>query len=93
MEMHKVWTQATSIVGSSQAAKAHAIQIPIDFDGTLVKPGDWVCSDSMNGVVVIPQKKLGDVVNMLPGLVGQDDRVREAVARGLGVGEAFKRFR
>jgi regulator of RNase E activity RraA len=74
-------------------AKPHAVQVPLDIEGTIVEPGDLVFSDATNGVVVIPQSKVAKVIEMLPGLVGADDRVKEDVARGVTVQEAFKKHR
>jgi regulator of RNase E activity RraA len=58
-----------------------------------VKPGDLVFSDATNGVVVIPEDKVNDVISMLPALVEADDRVKEEVRKGMTVQEAFKKHR
>jgi regulator of RNase E activity RraA len=58
-----------------------------------VKPGDLVFSDAVNGVIVIPQDKVSEVVEMLPKLVEADDRVKEEVKNGVSVKEAFKKHR
>lgn len=83
----------TSIVGSGMESKPHAVQVPLDIGGTIVKPGDLVFSDATNGVVIIPQDQVAKVVEMLPGLVAADDRVKEDVAQGVAVQEAFKKHR
>jgi regulator of RNase E activity RraA len=80
-------------VGTGAEAKPHAIQVPLDIDGTIVKPGDLVFSDAKNGVVIIPQDKVEEVVAMLPKLVEADDRVKEDVENGMTVQEAFKKHR
>lgn len=81
------------MVGSGLEAKPHAVQVPLDIDGTIVKPGDWVFSDYVNGVVVIPQDKVEDLLTLLPVLAEADNRVKEDVERGVSVAEAFKRHR
>jgi regulator of RNase E activity RraA len=58
-----------------------------------VRPGDLVFSDATNGVVVIPEDKVNDVISMLPALVEADDRVKEEVRKGMTVQEAFKKHR
>jgi regulator of RNase E activity RraA len=58
-----------------------------------VKPGDLVFSDATNGVVVIPEDKVNDVISMLPALVEADDRVKEEVRKGMTVQKAFKKHR
>ncbi|KAH7419081.1 ribonuclease E inhibitor RraA/Dimethylmenaquinone methyltransferase [Cadophora sp. MPI-SDFR-AT-0126] len=88
-----IWAKALSIVGAGAEAKPHAVQVPLDIDGTIVKPGDLVFSDAINGVVVIPQDQVTEVISLLPGLVGADDRVKQDVAKGLTVQESFKKHR
>jgi regulator of RNase E activity RraA len=58
-----------------------------------VNPGDLVFSDAVNGVVVIPQDKVDEVISMLPALIEADDRVKEEVRNGMSVQEAFKKHR
>ncbi|KAI9049066.1 hypothetical protein LZ554_006914 [Drepanopeziza brunnea f. sp. 'monogermtubi'] len=88
-----IWGKATSVVGSGLEAKAHAVQVPLDIDGTVVRPGDLVFSDFVNGVVVIPQDKVEELLALLPDLVEADDRVKEDVEKGMTVQEAFKKHR
>lgn len=81
------------MVGAGAEAKPHALQVPLDIDGTIVNPGDVVFSDPTNGVVVIPKEKVSNVLDILPGLLEADDRVKEDVKKGVTVHEAFKRHR
>jgi regulator of RNase E activity RraA len=67
--------------------------VPLDIDGTIVKPGDLVFVDATNGVVVIPQEQVSEVVSLLPALTVADDRVKEDVGKGMTVQEAFKKHR
>jgi regulator of RNase E activity RraA len=67
--------------------------VPLDLDGTIVKPGDLVFSDTTNGVIVIPQDKVSELISLLPVLVEADDRVKEEVSKGMTVHEAFKKHR
>ena len=46
--------------------------------------------DAANGVIIIPQDQVSQVITMLPGLVEADDKVKEDVKKGLTVQEAFK---
>jgi regulator of RNase E activity RraA len=89
----QIWAKSTSIVGAGAESKPHAVQVPLDIDGTTVKPGDLVFSDAANGVVVIPQNQVSEVVSLLPYLVEADDRVKGDVSKGMTVQEAFKRHR
>ena len=67
--------------------------MPLDLDGTIVKPGDLVFSDPTNGVIIIPQDKVAEVIEMLPRLVEADNRVKEDVLKGMSVQDAFKKHR
>lgn len=58
-----------------------------------ITPGDVVFSDTEAGVVIIPQNHVDAVVEMLPQITAADDKVKEAVAGGMSVQEAFKTFR
>lgn len=55
--------------------------------------GDIVFSDQTAGVVVIPSPLVDQVLELLPKLTAADDQVKEAVANGMTVQEAFKKFR
>jgi regulator of RNase E activity RraA len=71
----------------------HAIDIPITVSGVTITPGDIVISDPASGVVIIPQSKLEQVLELLPRLVGADNQVKEAVMNGMPVQQAFKKYR
>jgi regulator of RNase E activity RraA len=88
-----IWALGTSTVGAGAESKPHAIDVPIKVGHTEVKAGDLVFMDWENGCVVIPQELVGKVVELLPRLVGADEKVKEDVAKGVSVKEAFQRHR
>lgn len=47
----------------------------------------------MEGVVVIPRELLGPVLELMPKLISMDDQAKDAVAQGMTVTDAFKKFR
>lgn len=49
--------------------------------------------DPLDGVVVIPRELLGAVLEITPKLISMDDQAKEAVAQGMTVTDAFKKFR
>ena len=55
--------------------------------------GDIIFCDPEEGVVAIPSELLDRVLEVMPKLVAMDERVKEGVARGMSVFEAFKEFR
>jgi regulator of RNase E activity RraA len=69
------------------------MQVPLEVDGTLIKPGDLVFGDPANGVVVIPRDRVKEVIDLLPRLVEADDRVKDDVSKGLSVEHAFATHR
>ncbi|KAF2841881.1 RraA-like protein [Patellaria atrata CBS 101060] len=89
-----VWARATSIVGAGAEAKAWAVGVSVEVGGVTVHPGDIIFIDpSENGVVAIPKAKLAEVMELLPGLVEEDEKVLDAVKKGTEVEEAFRQYR
>ena len=80
-------------MGAGAESKAHAINVPITVSGVTINPGDIVFSEPGSGVVVIPQSKVVEVLDLLPRLVQADDKVKEEVSKGMSVQEAFATFR
>ncbi|KYK55032.1 menaquinone methyltransferase [Drechmeria coniospora] len=83
----------TSTVGAGAATVPWALQVPLDINGVMVRPGDVALHDPVNGVVVIPRDKIPQVLELLPKLTTADDKVKEDVLKGVSVHEAFKRHR
>ncbi|KAH8697629.1 DlpA domain protein [Talaromyces proteolyticus] len=88
-----VWSKATTTVGTGAEAKAGLRNVPIDFNGVTVKTGDIVFCDPLEGVVVIPQELLDDVLELCPKLIDQDEKVKADVENGLSVFEAMQKHR
>ncbi|KAJ9423372.1 ribonuclease E inhibitor RraA/Dimethylmenaquinone methyltransferase [Fusarium oxysporum] len=88
-----IWARGLSTVGVGGGSVPWAIQVPLDIDGTLVSPGDLAFSDPINGVVVIPQNKVSEVLELLPKLTAADEKVKEDVLKGATVFESFKLHR
>lgn len=64
---------------------------PITIAGVKTKPGDWLIGDE-DGVVVIPIEVAPEVIRRARQKVSGENLVRDALAAGLPVGEAFKKF-
>ncbi|RKF60894.1 Protein DlpA [Erysiphe neolycopersici] len=88
-----IWSRGTSIVGAAAESKPLATQVPLNINGTMVTPGDIIFCDSINGVLVIPQERVTEVVDLLPALVKMDDRVKKDVMSGVSVFDAFAKHR
>lgn len=66
--------------------------VPIDCGGVLVQPGDFVLADD-DGVVVVPRDLAEPVLAAAEEKVRGEDLVRQALAAGISVSEAFRRYR
>ncbi|PON25715.1 hypothetical protein TGAM01_v205600 [Trichoderma gamsii] len=88
-----IWAYGTSTVGAGGGSVPWAAQVAVEVNGVQVTPGDVAFSDPGNGVVIIPQDKVGQVLELLPSLVAADAKVKEDVLKGMSVYEAFKLHR
>lgn len=87
-----IWAKGTSTVGAGAESKAHAVNVPIIIEGVEISPADLLFCDD-NGVVVIPKAQVSAVVDLLPRIVGADDKVKKDVEMGVSVKEAFEKHR
>ncbi|KFA76739.1 hypothetical protein S40288_07823 [Stachybotrys chartarum IBT 40288] len=85
-----IWAYGISTVGSGGGSTPWATEVPIDVGGITIAPGDIAFCDPANGVVMIPQEKVTQVLELLPKLTSADDKVKEAVLGGMSVSQAFK---
>ncbi|KAM3450419.1 hypothetical protein MY3296_006088 [Beauveria thailandica] len=88
-----IWALGTSTVGSGGSSTPWAREVPLTINGVRVAPGDLAVHDPVNGVVVIPQDKVAQVLELLPKLTSADDKAKADVALGVSVKEAFQRHR
>ncbi|KAM5445555.1 hypothetical protein MaudCBS49596_007375 [Microsporum audouinii] len=88
-----VWARGTSTVGAGAEAKAALRNVPISIQGVTVSPGDILFCDPLEGVVVIPNGLIDDVLELMPKLVAADEKVKMDVLNGSTVFEAFKKHR
>ena len=91
---HKqVWAAGRSTIGVGAEAKVYARNVTISIKDVSVSPGDIVFCDPLEGVVVIPQALVDQVIDLMPKLVEADDRVKEDVEAGSAVHTAFVKHR
>ena len=89
-----IWSKSTSIIGAGAETKFHARNVLITVGETIVEPGDIVMIDPFeNGVVAVPQGKVEELLELLPKLVGADEKVIADVEQGVSVQEAFAKHR
>jgi len=65
--------------------------VPIRCGGVLVNPGDLILADD-DGVVAIPHAVAEQTLTMAEEKVRGENRVRQALADGMSVAEAFRRY-
>jgi 4-hydroxy-4-methyl-2-oxoglutarate aldolase len=65
--------------------------VPIHCGGVLVRPGDLVLADD-DGVVIIPQGIAEQAIGLAEEKVRGENLVRKALAEGMTVTEAFRRY-
>jgi regulator of RNase E activity RraA len=63
---------------------------PITIGSTSIRPGDWMFAD-VDGVVVVPADVAEDALAESEAKVAKEELMREDLARGLSVTEAFAR--
>ena len=68
-----------------------AHNVTVDVDGVTIAPGDLVVGDD-DGVVIVPQALIDEVVGAAVEKTSGESRFRQAVREGMPPGEAFKRF-
>ena len=68
-----------------------AHNVTVEVDGVAVAPGDLVVGDD-DGVVIVPQALIDEVVGAAVEKTSGESRFRQAVREGMPPGEAFKRF-
>jgi regulator of RNase E activity RraA len=89
-----IWSKGTSIIGAGAETKLHARNVPVKIGETIVEAGDIVMIDPFeNGVVAVPHGMVDKLLELLPKLVGADEKVMEDVEAGVSVQEAFKKHR
>lgn len=71
--------------------KVLAVNVPVKMDGVLVRPGDIICADA-TGVVAVPQAVARQVMEMARAFDAQDKQAIEEIRKGLGFGEALRKF-
>jgi regulator of RNase E activity RraA len=65
--------------------------VPIDCGDVLVRTGDLVVADD-DGIVIVPQGIADRAIDLAEEKVRGENLVRQALAEGMSVTEAFRRY-
>ena len=87
-----VFATGSRPVDSMGRLTVYAYGVPIRCGGVAVRPGDLVFAEP-DGVVVVPAEIEEGVVTAALEKVGKEDRVREELAGGASLAEAWARHR
>jgi 4-hydroxy-4-methyl-2-oxoglutarate aldolase len=71
--------------------RVEAIQEPVTIGGVRVEPGDWLRGDA-DGLVVIPESRLAQVVDAAQEVQRAEEHIRSALAGGTTMRQARKDF-
>jgi regulator of RNase E activity RraA len=66
-------------------------RVPVEINGVRIRPGDIVFGD-LDGVLVIPREAEEEAIRRGLEKVSTENRVREAIERGMSTVEAFRTF-
>jgi 4-hydroxy-4-methyl-2-oxoglutarate aldolase len=91
-----VFARYTSPIESLRRSRIHDIEVPISMTGTLtsqvrVDPGDWVFGDE-DGVLVIPEDVLDEVLAKSEEAKDVEDKVRQEVQAGVPVIDVYNKY-
>ncbi|MCD8197074.1 MAG: hypothetical protein LUE24_07965 [Lachnospiraceae bacterium] len=63
-------------------------QIPVTLDGVTIRPGDYIFGD-IDGVVIIPQEIVEEVLDEALQTIKKEDDVRERLENGSSLAQAY----
>jgi regulator of RNase E activity RraA len=68
-----------------------AVGVPVECAGVTVHPGDLVIGDD-DGVAIVPRGVAEEVVRLAEAKVSGENLVRDKLAQGMPVAEAFRTY-
>lgn len=77
---------------SKGRADVLAYGVPIECGGVAVRTGDFIFADN-DGVIVAPNEVAEEAIQKAREKVSDEDRMRRALKEGMGVVEAYNKFR
>jgi len=81
---------ARAIVANAGGAEyAGELQVPVNCGGVVVNPGDWVVGDE-DGVVVVPQARLEEVIATARRILAAEARISRQIRAGKDFGAILR---
>lgn len=86
-----VFSHGTYAQDQQPRGKVIDFNVPIEFNGIFVNPGDIVFGDR-DGVLIIPKKIEKEVISEAFAKVEKESKVRTAIKKGMSAVDAFENF-
>lgn len=68
------------------------INVPIEIEGIRIRPGDFIVAEE-EGIIVIPQERVLEVVNRALDVKEKEDRIREEIKRGATLSQVIDLYK
>jgi 4-hydroxy-4-methyl-2-oxoglutarate aldolase len=86
-----VFARGTCVYDSQNRQRVIDVDVPVEIDGVLFRPGDLVFADE-DGVVVVPQQAERDAIQRAWQKVHAENVTRDAIKGGMKATEAYARY-
>lgn len=86
-----VWARATSPYDSRDRQRVIDLDVTVEIDGVVFRPGDLVVADR-DGIVVVPREAEAEALTRAWEKVHAENAVRDAIRGGLAAVEAFDQY-
>ena len=86
-----VFARGTCPLDSRNRQRVTDLDVPVEFAGVLVRPGDLVVADA-DGIAFVPAEAESEVLAYARRKASDEDAVRDAIRGGMPATEAYRRF-
>jgi 4-hydroxy-4-methyl-2-oxoglutarate aldolase len=91
-EMHfPVVARGTCLYDSKDRQRVIDVDVPVEIDGVVFRPGELVVADE-DGIVVVPQCVEAEVLRLAWEKVHDENAVRDAIRAGMKATDAYQKF-
>ncbi|HSF20239.1 MAG TPA: RraA family protein [Vicinamibacteria bacterium] len=89
---YPIFSRGWSMRTGKDRVQLDGLNVTIAIGGARVSPGDLLLGDA-DGVVAVPRTRTRDVLAQAKAIEAAEERIREAVQRGMRLDEARKKFK
>lgn len=87
-----VWSKFRSPADALGRWKISEVDVPVRIGGVLIFPGDFIFADC-DGVVVVPERVVEEVLQEAEEVMSQENQIRDAVHRGEPLANMYEKFK